>query len=51
MFYFSIKKFNLETPGRGNNTKLFSKADFKNKGNDDTQSDPIAEGIVAAYGG
>ncbi|WP_210725176.1 PTS transporter subunit EIIC [Mycoplasma todarodis] len=51
VFYFSIKKFNLETPGRGNNTKLFSKADFKNKGNGESQSDPIAEGIVAAYGG
>ncbi|MCP4336881.1 MAG: PTS transporter subunit EIIC [Mycoplasma sp.] len=51
VFYFSIKKFNLETPGRGNNTKLFSKADFKNKGKNNTKSDPIAEGIVAAYGG
>ncbi len=49
VFYFSIKKFKLETPGRGANTKLFSKADFKNKNN--AKSDPIAEGIVAAYGG
>ncbi|WP_168388351.1 PTS transporter subunit EIIC [Mycoplasma marinum] len=50
VFLFAIKKFNLETPGRGNNTKLFTKADYKNK-NGDTQSDPIAEGIVAGYGG
>ncbi|MGY6172594.1 glucose PTS transporter subunit IIA [Candidatus Mycoplasma pogonae] len=28
VFYFVIKKFDLATPGRGSNTKLFNKKDF-----------------------
>jgi PTS system glucose-specific IIC component len=32
VFLFAIKKFNLSTPGRGDNIKLFTKKDYKNKG-------------------
>ncbi|MEE3928493.1 glucose PTS transporter subunit IIA [Mycoplasmopsis ciconiae] len=50
-FYFFIKKFNLETPGRGSNTKLFSKADFITKGSKQSKVDPKALAVVVAYGG
>lgn len=49
-FLFFIKKFNIETPGRGSNTKLFTKADFINK-KDAKNIDPVALAVVAAYGG
>ncbi|MGZ9800597.1 glucose PTS transporter subunit IIA [Mycoplasma sp. AC1221] len=56
VFYFVIKKFDLATPGRGGNTKLFTKADFQNKNaqvNDEAASeiDPTALAVVEAYGG
>lgn len=62
VFYFVIKRFNLPTPGRGGNTKLFTKADFiasKGKSTDknETQSsefkdlDNQALAIVQGYGG
>ena len=47
-FYFYIKKFNLATPGRGGNSKLYTKADFKaSQGG----ADPQALAIIEAYGG
>ncbi|MBW0594580.1 hypothetical protein HUN03_00178 [Mycoplasmopsis anatis] len=49
-FLFFIKKFNIETPGRGSNTKLFTKADFINK-KDAKNIDPVALAVVVAYGG
>ena len=54
VFYFWIKKFNLTTPGRGDNVKLFTKADFKEKQNSKNNSggfDPKALAIIEAYGG
>ena len=62
LFYFLIKKFNIQTPGRGENTKLFSKQDFLNKKNsegENSSSDKLevspnramAIEIVKAYGG
>ena len=30
-FYFAIKKFNIATPGRGGNEKLFTKTDYQKK--------------------
>jgi len=49
VFYFAITKLNLETPGRGSNTKLFTKADFRNKKGGSFS--PQSQAIVAAYGG
>ncbi|MGZ9413613.1 glucose PTS transporter subunit IIA [Mycoplasma sp. Z386] len=55
VFYFVIKKMNLETPGRGSNTKLFTKADFKNQksSKQTTKSSLNAQEteIVLAFGG
>ncbi|MGL4647581.1 MAG: glucose PTS transporter subunit IIA [Mycoplasmoidaceae bacterium] len=51
MFSFFIRKFNIQTPGRGENTKLFTKADYKNKGKGSDQFDPTALRIINAYGG
>ena len=51
-FYFLIKKFDIATPGRGNNTKLFTKSDFLNKkGNTNNDNRNIALNIIDAYGG
>ena len=48
VFYWYIKRANLSTPGRGGNTKLFTKADYKaEKGG----ADPQALAIIEAYGG
>ncbi|EFF41430.1 PTS transporter subunit IIABC [Mycoplasmopsis alligatoris] len=58
VFYLCIKWFNLETPGRGENTRLFTKADYlKQKDSDKSQPtnlgkiDPKALAVVQAYGG
>lgn len=56
LFYFLIKKFNIETPGRGSNTKLFSKADFLAKkdgasASGITPEQLLALNVVSAYGG
>lgn len=54
VFLWWIKHFDLSTPGRGGNTKLFTKADYKaskaNKGDKNAQ-DPQALAIIEAYGG
>ncbi|QZE12459.1 PTS transporter subunit IIABC [Mycoplasma sp. Ms02] len=50
-FWFFIKKFNLETPGRGSNTKLFNKKDFLAKKDGSEEVDPRALAVVQAYGG
>ncbi len=50
VFYYSIKKWDIPTPGRGSNTKLFSKADYlanKVAGKKDNQ----ILNIIDAYGG
>lgn len=49
-FYFAIKRFNLETPGRGNNTKLFTKKDYLAK-NNKSNLDPKVVEIVQSLGG
>ncbi|TDV24133.1 PTS system glucose-specific IIC component [Mycoplasmopsis mustelae] len=55
VFYFSIKKFDLATPGRGGNTKLFNKADFLKKSfhsNEEFKDlDMKAVAIVEGFGG
>ncbi|VEU70764.1 PTS transporter subunit IIABC [Mycoplasmopsis glycophila] len=54
-FLFFIKRYNLATPGRGGNTKLFTKADYlankKGKREDLGEVDPKALEIVLAFGG
>lgn len=60
LFYFLIKKFNIQTPGRGENTRLFTKEDYKNK-NTEIQvvnsgvalngDQMLALNVVKAYGG
>lgn len=58
LFYYLIKRFNIQTPGRGENVKLFTKEDYKNKqaganaGNSNINSDLVlALKVVKAYGG
>ncbi|RXY97011.1 PTS glucose transporter subunit IIB [Malacoplasma penetrans] len=60
LFYFLIKKFNIQTPGRGENTRLFTKEDYKNKQNkvqingssESLNNDQVlALNVVSAYGG
>lgn len=55
-FLWAIKKFNIETPGRGENTKLFNKQDYivKKSGNNSNINENIsmmAVNIIKAYGG
>ncbi|WP_434337056.1 glucose PTS transporter subunit IIA [Mesomycoplasma conjunctivae] len=53
-FYFYIKYQNLETPGRGGNTKLFTKADYLKRKDDKSASqtvDPQVLAIIEGYGG
>ena len=53
-FLWAIKKFNIMTPGRGDNTKLYSKADYlSSKDTVKSQDGYDAEviGIIKAYGG
>ncbi|WP_406613454.1 glucose PTS transporter subunit IIA [Mycoplasma corogypsi] len=57
VFYFYIKHFDLPTPGRGGNTKLFTKADYlaakdaKKALEGQSDVNPKAYAIVQAYGG
>lgn len=54
VFLFCIKKFNIATPGRGDNTRLFTKADFLAKQARDSDLRPeqlMALSVVSAYGG
>ncbi|MGL6125266.1 MAG: glucose PTS transporter subunit IIA [Metamycoplasmataceae bacterium] len=50
-FLWAIKKFNIGTPGRGDNTKLFTKADYKNKNSNLTENRILALNVIQAYGG
>ena len=53
VFYWAITKFDIKTPGRGQNTKLFTKTDFNaqkaSKGAE--ADDERTEAVVAALGG
>ena len=52
VFLWWIKKFDLATPGRGGNAKLFTKADYKNKqAGAKSNFNHQAQAIVAALGG
>ncbi|MDW2921849.1 glucose PTS transporter subunit IIA [Mesomycoplasma ovipneumoniae] len=54
VFLFVIKWKNLETPGRGTNTKLFTKSDYlarKDRSKSASSIDPQALAIVDGYGG
>ncbi|RIV16389.1 glucose PTS transporter subunit IIA [Mycoplasmopsis gallopavonis] len=58
LFYWFIRWKDLETPGRGGNTKLFTKADYNASKNDASTTtsdlgnvDKKALDIVVAYGG
>lgn len=52
VFLWWIKKFDLATPGRGGNAKLFTKADYRNRQSGAGGSfNPQAQAIVAALGG
>lgn len=53
-FLWAIKKFNIGTPGRGDNIKLFSKKDFiaKKEGLSSlTDNKILAIQVISAYGG
>lgn len=50
VFFWYIKRFNLSTPGRGGNTKLFTKADYKASKGDET-IEPQILAIIEGYGG
>ncbi len=50
-FLWAIKKFNIGTPGRGENVKLFSKNDFLNKNSDLSENRILALNVIQAYGG
>ena len=53
VFYYWIKFRNLDTPGRGGNTQLFTKADYKASKAAKSAKGLSSQGaaIVAAYGG
>ncbi|UVD81528.1 glucose PTS transporter subunit IIA [Mycoplasma iguanae] len=51
VFYYVIKLRNLETPGRGENTKLFTRRDFDAKNNSENQLNPQLSLIVEGMGG
>ncbi|MDE6645824.1 MAG: glucose PTS transporter subunit IIA [Malacoplasma sp.] len=59
LFYYLIKRFNIQTPGRGENVRLFTKEDYKNKqagvqqaSNSNLNNDLVlALKVVKAYGG
>lgn len=60
LFLYLIKKYNIATPGRGENTKLFTKQDYLNKKSNGvenkslpnmTQERALAIEIIKAYGG
>lgn len=56
VFLFVIKKFNLQTPGRGDNVRLYSKADYlkdkdAKKETGASKMDSQLSSIVLAFGG
>ncbi|SFD29775.1 PTS transporter subunit EIIC [Clostridium uliginosum] len=54
LFKFLIKKFKLKTPGRedeGEETKLYTKSDYKEKKNGEKANNNLASIIVKALGG
>ncbi|MDZ7293359.1 PTS transporter subunit IIABC [Mycoplasmopsis pulmonis] len=51
VFYFWIKFKNLDTPGRGQNIKLFTKKDFRNKNKNKNLVDPQVRAVVLGLGG
>lgn len=57
LFLILIKKYNISTPGRGENTRLFTKEDFINKNNKDatnlnlSKERLLAISVINAYGG
>ena len=52
-FLWAIKRFNIGTPGRGDNVKLFTKADYKNRNSNSNLSENriLALQVIQAYGG
>ena len=50
-FLWAIKKFNIGTPGRGENVKLFTKEDFRNKNSTLSDNRILALNVIQAYGG
>ncbi|MGL4252128.1 MAG: glucose PTS transporter subunit IIA [Metamycoplasmataceae bacterium] len=50
-FLWAIKKFDIGTPGRGDNTKLFTKADYRNRDTNLTENRILALNVIEAYGG
>ncbi|MGL5308638.1 MAG: PTS transporter subunit EIIC, partial [Metamycoplasmataceae bacterium] len=50
-FLWAIKRFDIGTPGRGENTKLFTKADYKNRNTNLTEKRILALNVIQAYGG
>lgn len=56
VFYWAIKRFDLKTPGRGGQTKLFTKKDYlKSKESKSSSANneihELAVQVIAAYGG
>ncbi len=54
VFFFWIKKADLPTPGRGGNTKLFTKKDYQARKDSqqlETNIDPQALNVIQAFGG
>ncbi|MCR8612890.1 MAG: glucose PTS transporter subunit IIA [Mycoplasma sp.] len=53
VFYWSIKHFNLATPGRGGNVKLFTKKDYKKskESNSDEEFEQQTIDLITAFGG
>ncbi len=53
VFYFSIKKFDIKTPGRGGQDKLFTKKDYlANKtGKATSEINQLSNAVIKAYGG
>jgi glucose-like phosphotransferase system IIB component len=51
-FRWAVLKFDLATPGRGGNTKLFTKADFKaSQETKKNMNSKKAQEVIQAYGG
>lgn len=53
VFYFSIKKFDIKTPGRGGQDKLFNKKDYlaAKSGQATSEINQLANAVIKAYGG
>lgn len=50
-FLWAIKRFDIATPGRGDNAKLFTKADYKNRNSKLSENRILALNVIQAYGG